>query len=73
MVAIAAYESGVAMPLGNVAKEVYRLGMQQGLGRQDFSAIYSFLKAGIGKGDRFRQTRHRIAPKPTPFRGFLQW
>jgi 3-hydroxyisobutyrate dehydrogenase-like beta-hydroxyacid dehydrogenase len=48
MVSIAAYESGVAMPLGNLAKELYGLGLQQGLGQQDFSAIYSFLKQGSG-------------------------
>lgn len=48
MVSIAAYESNVAMPLGNTAKEVYRLGLQKGLGEQDFSAIYAFLREGSG-------------------------
>ncbi|MBP0021546.1 MAG: NAD(P)-dependent oxidoreductase [Cyanobacteria bacterium SBLK] len=51
MVSLAAYESNVAMPLGNTAKEMYRLCLQRGLGEQDFSAIYAFLKEGSG-GDR---------------------
>lgn len=35
-----AYEAGVAMPAGNVVKEVYALAMRKGLGEQDFSAVY---------------------------------
>jgi 3-hydroxyisobutyrate dehydrogenase-like beta-hydroxyacid dehydrogenase len=46
MVAIAANEAGVAIPVTSTVKEVYRLAMQQGLSEQDFSAIYSFLKEG---------------------------
>ena len=46
MVAIAANEAGVAIPVTSNVKEIYRLAMQQGLGEKDFSAIYSFLKAG---------------------------
>lgn len=46
MVAIAANEVGVAIPLTSNVKELYRLAMQQGLGEQDFSAIHSFLKEG---------------------------
>ena len=43
MADVAAYEAGVAMPVANVTKEIYRLAMQAGLGDQDFSAIYEFL------------------------------
>ncbi len=43
MASVAAYESGVALPLGNSAKELYRLAMRSGLGDMDFSAIYQFL------------------------------
>ena len=43
MAAIAAHEAGVAIPVANVSKEIYRLAMQDGLGTQDFSAIYRFL------------------------------
>ncbi|MEO0968154.1 MAG: NAD(P)-dependent oxidoreductase [Cyanobacteria bacterium J06639_18] len=48
MVATAADEVGVAIPVTNSVKEVYRLAIQQGLGQEDFSAIYSFLKEGTG-------------------------
>jgi glyoxylate/succinic semialdehyde reductase len=37
------YESGVAMPLTNATKELYRLAMRQGHATQDFSAIYEYL------------------------------
>ncbi len=47
MVEIAANELGVAIPVTSNVKELYRLAMQQGLGEKDFSAIYSFLKAGV--------------------------
>ena len=40
---VSAYESGVAMPQTNVAKEIYRLAMRDGHGTEDFSAIYAFL------------------------------
>ncbi|MGD1911007.1 MAG: hypothetical protein ACFB2X_09180 [Rivularia sp. (in: cyanobacteria)] len=40
----AASEVGVAIPVSSSVKEIYRLAIQQGLGEQDFSAIYSFLK-----------------------------
>ncbi len=43
LVSLAAYDAGVAMPVANVTKEVYRLAMQAGLGDEDFSAIYQFL------------------------------
>jgi 3-hydroxyisobutyrate dehydrogenase-like beta-hydroxyacid dehydrogenase len=40
---VSAYEAGVAMPLTNVAKEIYRLAMRDGHAADDFSAIYDFL------------------------------
>lgn len=43
MVTTAAYESGAALPMGNIAKEIYGLAHQKGLGHHDFSAIYQFL------------------------------
>jgi 3-hydroxyisobutyrate dehydrogenase-like beta-hydroxyacid dehydrogenase len=42
LASVSAYESGVAMPVTNVAKEVYRLAMREGHGTDDFSAIYEF-------------------------------
>ncbi len=40
---VSAYESGVAMPLTNAAKELYRFAMREGHAIQDFSAIYDYL------------------------------
>jgi 3-hydroxyisobutyrate dehydrogenase/glyoxylate/succinic semialdehyde reductase len=40
---VSAYETGVAMPLTNVAKEMYRLAMRDGHATEDFSAIYEYL------------------------------
>jgi 3-hydroxyisobutyrate dehydrogenase-like beta-hydroxyacid dehydrogenase len=35
---LSVYETGVAMPLTNVTKEIYRLAMRDGHGTEDFSA-----------------------------------
>ena len=43
LAAVSAYETGVAMPLTNTAKEIYRLAIREGLGDDDFSAIYVYL------------------------------
>ena len=43
MTAVTAYEAGVPMPLGNIAKEMYQQAIQNGWGDSDFSAIYEFL------------------------------
>lgn len=43
MASIAGFESGAALPLGNTAKELYRLAMRSSFGEMDFSAIYQFL------------------------------
>src|SRR5438445_39680 len=43
LAAVSAYEAGVAVPVVNAAKEIYRLAMRHGLADLDFSAIYSFL------------------------------
>src|SRR6266480_2845996 len=40
---VSAYETGVALPLTNVTKEMYRLAMRDGHAAEDFSAIYEFL------------------------------
>lgn len=44
MAAIAGYESGAAMPLVNITKEIYRMAMQDGFGADDFSAVFGFMK-----------------------------
>ena len=43
LASVSAYESDVAMPLTNAAKELYRLAMREGHATEDFSAIYDFL------------------------------
>lgn len=47
MVAIAEYESNVALPLANTTKEIYQQAIQQGLGQQDFAAIYDFWQSNF--------------------------
>jgi 3-hydroxyisobutyrate dehydrogenase-like beta-hydroxyacid dehydrogenase len=51
LVSISAYESGVAMPLANIAKEIYRLAMRGGHDDEDFSAIYEFATGINGKSE----------------------
>jgi 3-hydroxyisobutyrate dehydrogenase-like beta-hydroxyacid dehydrogenase len=43
LAAVSAYESGAALPLTNVTKEIYRLAIQAGNGEKDFSAICGYL------------------------------
>ena len=43
LAAVTAYEQGVALPAGNLNKEIYRLAMQNGLADKDFSAVYQWL------------------------------
>jgi 3-hydroxyisobutyrate dehydrogenase/glyoxylate/succinic semialdehyde reductase len=43
LAALSAYESGVALPLTNSAKELYRLAMRNGHAKEDFSAVYAYL------------------------------
>ena len=43
LAAVSAFESGVAMPVTNAAKELYRIAMIEGHALEDFSAIYKYL------------------------------
>jgi 3-hydroxyisobutyrate dehydrogenase/glyoxylate/succinic semialdehyde reductase len=43
LASVSAYETGVAMPVTNATKELYRLAMREGHAGQDFSAIYGYL------------------------------
>jgi glyoxylate/succinic semialdehyde reductase len=45
LAALTAYEQGVPLPSGNLAKEIYAMAASAGLSEQDFSVIYSFLNA----------------------------
>jgi 3-hydroxyisobutyrate dehydrogenase/glyoxylate/succinic semialdehyde reductase len=57
LAAVSAYESGVAMPVTNVAKELYRLAMMEGHAIQDFSAICKYLASG----DDLATPDHKVA------------
>jgi 3-hydroxyisobutyrate dehydrogenase-like beta-hydroxyacid dehydrogenase len=43
LASVSAYETGVSLPLTNVAKEIYRFAIREGDGDKDISAIYHFL------------------------------
>jgi len=45
LASVSAFESGVAMPVTNAAKELYGLAMMEGHAMQDFSAIYKYLSS----------------------------
>jgi len=47
LASISAYEAGVAMPVVNVTKEIYRLAMRHGYADLDFSALYGFLNSTV--------------------------
>ncbi len=49
LASVSAYEAGMAMPLMNVVKEIYRLAMRGGHETEDFSAIYEFAVGNNGK------------------------
>ena len=60
---VSAYETGAAMPLTNVAKEIYRLAIREGRGSEDFSAIYDYLALP----ETFIQWVTNISSEPEPF------
>ena len=60
LAAVSAYEAGVAVPVVNAAKEIYRLAMRHGLADLDFSAIYSFLN------QRSDRPAKRVEEHPSP-------
>src|SRR5437762_2835897 len=49
LASVSAYESGVAMPITDVSKEMYLLAMRGGHDTEDFSAIYEFTMGGNRK------------------------
>jgi 3-hydroxyisobutyrate dehydrogenase/glyoxylate/succinic semialdehyde reductase len=49
LASVSAYEIGVAMPVANLTKEIYRLAMRDGHETDDFSAIYEFMIGEPGK------------------------
>ena len=51
LASISAYENNVPVPLTNLAKEIYSLADKNGLGKEDFSAIYKFLNGKENEKD----------------------
>src|SRR6266513_71013 len=49
LASVSAYESGVALTVTNVTKEIYRMAMRGGHETKDFSAIYEFAMGDNGK------------------------
>src|SRR5438034_2293784 len=49
LASVSSYESGVALTVTNVTKEIYRLAMRGGHETKDFSAIYEFAMGDTGK------------------------
>ena len=49
LASVSSYESGVALTVTNVTKEIYRLAMRGGHETKDFSAIYEFAMGDHGK------------------------
>jgi 3-hydroxyisobutyrate dehydrogenase/glyoxylate/succinic semialdehyde reductase len=43
LAATTAFEQGVALPVTNLAKEIYAMAVQRGLGELDYAAMYQFL------------------------------
>jgi 3-hydroxyisobutyrate dehydrogenase/glyoxylate/succinic semialdehyde reductase len=60
LASVSAYETGVSMPLTNVAKEIYRLAIREGDGDKDFSAIYHYL----AKNYDFKLTSNGLPDRP---------
>ena len=54
LAAVSAFDSGVAMPVTNATKELYRLAMMKGRALEDFSAIYEYL-AGNDKTETMKR------------------
>jgi 3-hydroxyisobutyrate dehydrogenase-like beta-hydroxyacid dehydrogenase len=65
LASVSAYESGVALPVTNAAKELYRLAMRQGHALEDFSAIYEYLASN---GDSETELPHEVLKPATPLR-----
>jgi 3-hydroxyisobutyrate dehydrogenase/glyoxylate/succinic semialdehyde reductase len=59
LASVSAYEAGVAMPVANLTKEIYRLAMRDGHETEDFSAIYEFVMGEPGKS--FETPRRKVA------------
>jgi 3-hydroxyisobutyrate dehydrogenase/glyoxylate/succinic semialdehyde reductase len=64
LASISGYEAGVALPVVNVTKEIYRLAMREGFADQDYGAIYAFLTADRTKAATTAAVPPEVAPAP---------
>jgi len=62
LASVSAYETGVALPVTNSAKELYRLAIRSGRANQDFSAIYDYLTNTVGRDDRGKNSSSSAKP-----------
>jgi 3-hydroxyisobutyrate dehydrogenase-like beta-hydroxyacid dehydrogenase len=62
LASVSAYETGVALPVTNSAKEIYRLAIRSGRANQDFSAIYDYLTNTDGRDDRGKNSASSAKP-----------
>ena len=66
LASVTAYETGVALPLTDSAKELYRLAMRNGHAGEDFSAIYGYLASNSNSATSQRSSNITMSPKPSP-------
>jgi 3-hydroxyisobutyrate dehydrogenase-like beta-hydroxyacid dehydrogenase len=59
LASLSAYEAGVAMPVANLTKEIYRFAMRGGHDTEDFSAIFAFMTGEHRRG--LEMTRSKVA------------
>ena len=64
LASVTAYETGVALPLTDSAKELYRLAMRNGHAGEDFSAIYGYLASNGNSRTSEGPSNNTVAPKP---------
>jgi 3-hydroxyisobutyrate dehydrogenase/glyoxylate/succinic semialdehyde reductase len=69
---VSAYETGVALPLTNVAKEMYRLAMRDGHATEDFSAIYEFTTGDVGEARRSTTATASMNSEANVRAGFIE-
>jgi hypothetical protein len=68
LASVTAYETGVALPLTDSAKELYRLAMRNGHAGEDFSAIYGYLASNSNSGTSEGSSNKKMSPKPVALR-----
>ena len=68
LASVTAYETGVALPLTDSAKELYRLAMRNGHAREDFSAIYGYLASNGNAGTSEGSSNNTVSPKAVRLR-----